>query len=74
MKSKPILTKYEIVRILGTRATQIAQGAPPMIDITGMTDALTIAEHELKQKIIPIIIIRTLPNDKKIEIPLCDFQ
>lgn len=71
---KPILTKYEIVRILGTRATQIAKGAPPMIDITGMDDALTIAEHELEQRIIPFIIIRTLPNGKKLEIPLSDFQ
>lgn len=71
---KPILTKYEKVRVLGSRATQIAQGAPPMIDITGMTDAFTIAEQELKERVIPIIVIRTLPNGKTIEIPISDFQ
>lgn len=73
-KMLPILTKYEKARIVGTRATQIAHGAPPMIDITGMTDALTIAEHELQLRLIPIIIIRTLHNGKVIEIPLSQFQ
>ncbi len=68
------LTKYERVRVLGTRATQISMGAPPTIDITGMTDALTIAERELELRLIPIIVIRTLPNGTTIEIPLCDFK
>jgi DNA-directed RNA polymerase subunit K/omega len=68
------LTKYEKVRVLGARATQISLGAPPTIDITGMTDALTIAERELELRLIPIIIIRTLPNMMTIEIPLCDFK
>jgi DNA-directed RNA polymerases I, II, and III subunit RPABC2 len=71
---KPILTKYERVRVLGTRATQISHGAPSMIDITNMTDAFTIAERELEQRVIPLIIIRTLPNGKTIEIPISDFQ
>jgi DNA-directed RNA polymerase I, II, and III subunit RPABC2 len=68
------LTKYEKVRVLGTRATQISLGAPPTIDITGMTDSLSIAERELELRLIPIIIIRTLPNMMTIEIPLRDFK
>jgi DNA-directed RNA polymerase I, II, and III subunit RPABC2 len=67
------LTKYERVRVLGTRATQISLGAPPTIDITGMTDSLSIAERELELRLIPII-IRTLPNMMTIEIPLRDFK
>lgn len=71
---KPFMTKYERVRVIGTRATQISHGAPPMINITGMTDALAIAEEELKRRVIPIVVIRTLPNGKTIEIPISEFQ
>ena len=70
----PTLTKYEKVRILGTRATQIAFGAPPVIDITGLTDALVIAEKELEARKIPIVVIRHMPNGTIIEIPLADFN
>ncbi len=62
------LTKYEIVRLLGTRAIQLAHGAPPMVDIDGLKDPLAIAEKELSEKRIPIVIIRNLPNGKKIEV------
>ena len=45
------LSKFEKVRILGQRAEQISMGAPPLVDITGLTDALSIAEKEfLEQK------------------------
>jgi len=76
MKSKkkktfPFLTKYEKARILGVRAQQISTGAPIMIDSTGFTSALEVAEEELRQRKIPFIIRRTLPNgqieDWKIE-------
>lgn len=70
----PTLTKYEKVRILGTRATQIALGAPSVVDTTGLTDALDIAEKELQQRKIPIVVIRHMPNGTIVEIPLADFQ
>ena len=37
------MTKYERARILGTRALQIAMGAPVMVEIEGETDPLEIA-------------------------------
>ncbi|XP_030374779.1 DNA-directed RNA polymerases I, II, and III subunit RPABC2 [Scaptodrosophila lebanonensis] len=65
-KSKRIttkyMTKYERARVLGTRALQIAMCAPIMVELDGETDPLQIAMKELKQKKIPIIIRRYLPD------------
>ncbi|XP_069963577.1 DNA-directed RNA polymerases I, II, and III subunit RPABC2 [Bactrocera oleae] len=65
-KSKRIttkyMTKYERARVLGTRALQIAMCAPIMVELEGETDPLQIAMKELKQKKIPIIIRRFLPD------------
>jgi DNA-directed RNA polymerase subunit K/omega len=58
------LTKYEKTRIIGTRATQLSNGAIPTIDINGMTDPLRIAEQEYKQGTIPISVIRKMPDGK----------
>ena len=68
------LTKYERVRVIGARATQIANGAPPTIDISGMTDALTIAEAELEQRTIPMIIIRKYPDGREEKIAVADIE
>lgn len=45
----PFMTKYERARILGTRALQIAMGAPVMVELEGETDPLEIARKELKE-------------------------
>uniref|UniRef100_A0A0K0G3U4 RPB6 homolog n=1 Tax=Strongyloides venezuelensis TaxID=75913 RepID=A0A0K0G3U4_STRVS len=58
----PFMTKYERARILGTRALQIALGAPVMVELEGETDPLEIARKELKEQKIPIIIRRYLPD------------
>uniref|UniRef100_A0A7E4ZZD5 RPB6 homolog n=1 Tax=Panagrellus redivivus TaxID=6233 RepID=A0A7E4ZZD5_PANRE len=58
----PFMTKYERARILGTRALQIAMGAPVMVELEGETDPLEIARKELKEQKIPIIIRRYLPD------------
>jgi DNA-directed RNA polymerase I, II, and III subunit RPABC2 len=56
------LTKYERARVLGTRALQISMNAPVMVDLDGETDPLRIAEKELRERKIPIIIRRYLPD------------
>ncbi|XP_047510831.1 DNA-directed RNA polymerases I, II, and III subunit RPABC2 [Pieris napi] len=65
-KSKRIttryMTKYERARVLGTRALQIAMCAPVMVELEGETDPLQIAMKELKQRKIPIVIRRYLPD------------
>ena len=56
------LTKYERARVLGTRALQISMNAPVMVDLDGLTDPLKIAMKELRERKIPIIIRRYLPD------------
>ncbi len=61
----PILTKYERSRILGTRAAQLNDGSEPYIKIPShIVDSYVIAEKELKEKALPFIISRPLPNGR----------
>ena len=55
--------RYERARVLGTRALQIAMCAPVMVELEGETDPLQIAMKELKQRKIPIVIRRYLPDN-----------
>ena len=66
----PYMTKYEKARILGTRALQISMNAPPMVDIEGEIDPLKIAEKELREKKIPMIVRRYLPDGSYEDWPL----
>lgn len=56
------LTKYERARILGTRALQLSMNAPPMVELEGETDPLQIAMKELRERKIPLVIRRFLPD------------
>ncbi|KAF2270877.1 RNA polymerase Rpb6 [Lojkania enalia] len=58
----PYMTKYEKARVLGTRALQISGNAPVLIDVEGMTDPLQIAIKELREKKIPLVVRRYLPD------------
>ena len=62
-KTIPFLTKYERARILGQRAKQIECGAKPFVKVPdNIVDSYIIAELELKQKKIPFVIRRPIPN------------
>uniref|UniRef100_A0A6C0IGC4 DNA-directed RNA polymerase n=1 Tax=viral metagenome TaxID=1070528 RepID=A0A6C0IGC4_9ZZZZ len=62
-KTIPILTKYERARILGQRAKQIESGAKPLVKIPdNIIDGYLIAELELREKKIPFVIKRPLPD------------
>ena len=70
----PILTRFEKARIMGARALQLSLGAPVFIEIPkNATTSLEIAMEELKQRVIPIVIKRTLPNGDYQNIPLDKF-
>ncbi|KAI8907877.1 RNA polymerase, subunit omega/K/RPB6 [Gorgonomyces haynaldii] len=60
--STPYMTKYEKARILGTRALQISMNAPVMVDLLGETDPLQIALKELRERKIPLMIRRYMPD------------
>jgi len=60
--TKNIMTKYEFVRILGTRIKQLSLGASPLVKDTKNISYHDIALEELKTKMTPIIVRRILPN------------
>ena len=71
----PTLTRFEKARIMGARALQLSLGAPVFIEIPkNATSSLEIAMEELKQKVIPIVIKRTLPNGDYQNLPLDKFE
>lgn len=71
----PTLTRFEKARIMGARALQLSLGAPPFISIPrSARTSLDIAMEELEQRVIPIVIRRSLPNGDYQNIPLDYFD
>jgi DNA-directed RNA polymerases I, II, and III subunit RPABC2 len=62
-RTNPYLTKYEKARIIGIRAQQIASGSIPLVESKGLVSPISIALKELKERKIPFIIRRKLPNN-----------
>ena len=64
-------TRYEIARILGARALQIAMNAPILIKLSKEEleriryDALKIAEIEFESGVLPISVKRPMPKKKE---------
>ena len=63
--TSPYLNKYEKTAIISERSLLLSQGYIPFIEQNKLDPSwnyIQIAEEELKQKLIPIIIIRKLPS------------
>lgn len=73
-KTLPILTKFEKARILGVRMQQISSGAPPLVNTKGLNTIVDVVKAEIMQRKIPFIIRRTLPNGKKEDWRIDEFQ
>ena len=64
-------TKYEKARILGSRALQIAMGAPFLVKLSEKDlenvkyNPIEIAKLELKEGLIPITVKRPMPQARK---------
>jgi DNA-directed RNA polymerase I, II, and III subunit RPABC2 len=65
-KTYPILSKYELTKIIGLRVTQLNKGADPYVKIQtkNILDNSLVADKELREKKLPFIIMRPLPNGK----------
>jgi len=62
-QTKPFLTKYEKTKLIGVRAQMLANGAMPLVNVSkNVTDTVAIAEQELAEKKIPLLIRRYLPD------------
>jgi len=73
-KLKDEFSKYEVARILGARALQIAMNAPLLIKLSKEDlekikyDALKIAEIEFESNVLPISVKRPFPQRKEEEL------
>jgi len=62
-ETKPFLTKFERAKIIGIRAEMLANGAPALVEVPkSITNVYEIAKLEFKERKIPLLIRRYLPN------------
>ena len=73
-KTVPFLNKFEKARLLGVRIQQLSAGAQPKISTEGFNTIQDIVDEELKQRKIPLIIKRNLPNGDSEEWRLEEFE
>ena len=62
--TRPYLTKFEKTKLIGVRAQQLSFGSEAMVELDGNESIVEIAVKELKEKKIPFLIRRYLPNQK----------
>ncbi len=62
--TKNILSKYERVKIIGLRSEQLQRGADPYVEVDSTKPFVPrdVATEELRQRKLPFMIKRTLPN------------
>ena len=61
-KTRPMITKYEKALLVGKRAKQIESGSNPNVKVLPGQSAIDVAEEELRQRKIPLIIKRPIGN------------
>ncbi len=68
----PRLTRFEIARIVGARALQLALGAPPLVDPdkAPAKDPVAIAILELLNNVLPMTVKRPRPGGRYELIPV----
>lgn len=63
-------TKFEMARVLGSRALQLSNGAKPLVKLTKAKlesigyNPIEIAKLEIKEGVIPITVVRKLPGEQ----------
>jgi DNA-directed RNA polymerase subunit K/omega len=55
-------TRFEVARIIGARALQLALGAPPLLKNVEGKSPVEIAKLEFEKKVIPITVKRRMPR------------
>jgi DNA-directed RNA polymerase II subunit RPB1 len=63
------LTKFEKTRVIGTRATQLANNAPPLIDIGDEINPLNIAIKEYEAGVLNLYVKRSYSDGSSVSIP-----
>lgn len=61
-----MLTRFERTRIISARALQLSLGAPSLVKISkGTTRAEDVAKLELDKEVLPISVIRIMPDGRR---------
>ena len=61
-----MLTRFERTRIISARALQLSLGAPSLVKIPkGIVRAEDVAKIELDKEVLPISVIRTMPDGRQ---------
>lgn len=71
------MTKYEVSRLLGVRANQLAMGASVLIDDVPahkQSDTMYIAAREIAERRIDGCIRRVYPRDTYVDVKLSDME
>ena len=63
-----LITRFEKTRIIGARALQLAFGAPPLLSNKKVISPYDLAKEEFVEKVIPLSVIRNLPNGQFIRL------
>ena len=72
-KTLPYINKYEKAKIFGIRAQQLANGMQPMVPIHDKINIREIVTAEYKQKKLPLILRRYLPDSSYEDWRVSDF-
>jgi len=67
------LTKYEIARVIGARALQLAYDAIPLVEPKPNETPIDIAKREFEEGLLPIIIRRKLPDGSYEDVDLMEY-
>jgi DNA-directed RNA polymerase I, II, and III subunit RPABC2 len=73
----PHLTKFERTHVVGVRAEQLARGAQPFVEVPPPVQGasansvfLSIAERELDANLLPLTVVRKMPDGSEAFVPL----
>lgn len=56
------MTPNEYIQLLACRAQQLKYGAPPKVEWEQPFDPILIAKNEIRQRLIPLEIVRKIPD------------
>ena len=51
-------TRYEEARLISMRAHQLADGATPLVDVSGTDDVAVVAAREFRAGVLPLVVLR----------------
>lgn len=64
------LTRFEATRLISARALQLSLGAPALVKIKEAQTSYDIAKIELADKVLPLSVIRTMPDGLRVRIEI----